>query len=136
MGTGNARDAVSTVNIDNDQLSAMKHKPMGKGPLPLILPDEILAVEPAARAPTPPPSTAKIVTNHKRRFLDVETKPPKDIIRGDVRIRVLQENSIILPPKASAASKSVREAWLAGRRVLKGQIAVPRRKLGGGFVRR
>lgn len=108
----------------------------GKTPLPLLLPEEILAAQPVVRAPTPTLPNSKVAVSQKRKFLDLESKPPKDIKRGGVTIRVLQDNRSILPPKSSQVSQTLRESWLSGRRGFKGEIAVPRRKLGGGFVRR
>lgn len=111
-------------------------KSSAKASLPILLPEEILAAKPVVRPPTPPSSTDKTTIKKKQKFLDVESRPPKDIKRGNVRIRVLQEERSILPPKASQTSKALRESWLAGRQGLKGNIVVPRRKLGGGFVRK
>ena len=108
----------------------------GKTPLPLLLPEEILAAQPVVRAPTSTLPNSKVAVSQKRKFLDLESKPPKDIRRGGVTIRVLQDNRSILPPRSSQVSKALRESWLSGRRGFKGEIAVPRRKLGGGFIRR
>jgi U3 small nucleolar RNA-associated protein 16 len=113
-----------------------KAKSSAKASLPILLPEEILAAEPVVRPPTPPSSINETAIKKKQKFLDAESRPPKDIKRGNVRIRVLQEERSILPPKASQTSKALRESWLAGRQGFKGNIVVPRRKLGGGFVRK
>ena len=107
----------------------------GKTPLPLLLPKEILAATPAVYAPILPFSNSKFAVSQKRKFVDLDPKPPKDIKRGNVNVRVLQDNRSILPPKSSQASKTLRESWLTGRLGAKGKIGVPRRKPGGGFVR-
>ena len=107
-----------------------------KTTLPLLLPDEILAAQPVLSAPRRPFSNSQVAMRQKRKFLDLESKPPKDIKRSDVTIRVLQDKRSVLPPKSSQVSKSLRESWLTGRRGFKGEIGVPRRKLSGGFVRR
>lgn len=104
-----------------------------KGPLPALLPDEILAAEPMIRPPTPPPIVTTI-TSKKHRFIDADPKPPKDIKTGTVKVRVLEDNKSALPPRASKASKSLKESWLAGERGRKG-VTAPRRKIGGGFLR-
>ncbi|CAF9911240.1 MAG: hypothetical protein ALECFALPRED_007210 [Alectoria fallacina] len=107
----------------------------GKTPLPLLLPKEILAATPAIYAPILPFSNSKFAVSQKRKFVDLDPKPPKDIKRGNVNVRVLQDNRSILPPKSSQASKTLRESWLTGRLGAKGKIGVPRQKPGGGFVR-
>lgn len=109
-----------------------------KGPLPALLPDEILAIEPAAHRPTPPidPEARLVSVTKKRKFLDADPKPPKDVKRGSVNVRVLEVQRQLLPPRASKTSKALKEAWLAGRRGPGGAGLVQRRKLGGGFVRK
>ena len=121
--------------IDEDRNPSAKTKFSKKIPLPLLLPEEILAANPPAHALIPPFSNSKLATNQKRKFVDLEPKPPKDIKRGSVNVRVLQDNRSILPPKSSHASKTLRESWLISRRGKKGEIGVPRRKQDGGFVR-
>lgn len=115
------------------------------GALPALLPDEILAAEPLSRLPTPSPESAgpvlaKAPINRKQRFLEDNPKLPKDVRMGNVRIRVLEDQRAILPPRVSKASQSIRESWLAGRpggRLgAKGKVMMERRKVGGGFVRR
>ncbi|KAL8853122.1 MAG: hypothetical protein Q9221_002004 [Calogaya cf. arnoldii] len=109
-----------------------------KDGLPALLPDEILAAEPMARMPTPPPKleVVKATVNTRHRFLDQVSKPPKDIQKGKVRIRVLEDRRAILPPKVSKHSQMLRESWLAGRRGPKGKVVMERKKMGTGFVRR
>ena len=124
------------VTKDEDGKPASKSQTSRKTPLPLLLPEEILAAQPVVRAPKLPFPKSKVAISQKRKFLELESKPPKDIKRGDVTIRVLQDNRSILPPKSSQLSKTLRESWLMGRKGFKGEIGVPRRKLGAGFVRR
>lgn len=126
----------SAAIIDEKQISPVKSKSSSKTPLPALLPDEVLAVELVTRLLTPPLSVDKVFTNKKRRFLDTDSKPPKDIKYGRTKVRVLQANRTTLPPKASTIGKALRESWLLGRRGLKGGLAVPRRKPCGGFVRK
>ncbi len=107
-------------------------------PLPALLPDELLAAEPMARMPTPPlrRDVVNATVNTRRRFLDQTSKPPKDIQRGGVRIRVLEDRRAMLPPKVSKDSQMLRESWLAGRLGSKGRVVMERRKISTGFVRR
>ena len=128
------KTGINTTIAEDGQDTQPKARSSVKTPLPALLPDDILAAKPVIRPPAPPPS-AKIVPNQKRKLLDVESQSPKDIKRGNVKVRVLQDERASLPPKASQTSKALRESWLAGRRGAKGNIIVPRRRLGGGFVR-
>ncbi|KAI4144609.1 MAG: hypothetical protein L6R39_004104 [Caloplaca ligustica] len=109
-----------------------------KDALPELLPDDILAAEPMLRLPTPSPEliVAKAPVNKKQRFLDGSSKPLKDLRKGNVRIRVLEERRGILPPKVSESSQLIRESWLAGRPGAKGKVVMERRKIRGGFIRR
>jgi U3 small nucleolar RNA-associated protein 16 len=101
--------------------------------LPALLPDEILAAEPAIRPPTPPPIVTTVIPK-KHKFIDADPKPPKDVKKGAVKVRVLEDNKSALPPRASKASKHLKESWLAGQQGRK-DSAAKRRKPGGGFLR-
>lgn len=103
--------------------------------LPTLLPKEFLEDGPLMCPPIPPMdiSTKKTPTNNKLKLLHAKSKPPKDIKRGSISIRVLEKNRSLLPPKGSESSKLLRESWLAGHR---GASFVPRKKLGGGFLRK
>ena len=115
---------------DQDNL---KRNWSGKGPLPSLLPDEILAAEPVTRLPTPPSEHSRTIniSSKKTKFLEPDTKPPADVDMGPVCVRVLEVNRGTLPPKASKSSKKIRESWLVGR-----NASMQRRKIGGGFTRR
>jgi len=106
--------------------------------LPALLPDEILTAEPAARPPTPPLNLEhrKKSKPKKHTFVDAEAKPPKDIKRGPVNVRVLEVGRQSLPPKGSKESRNMKESWLAGRRGRNGAGVFERRKIGEGFVRK
>ena len=121
---------------DENEKPSAKFNNSGTTRLPLLLPEEILASQPVVPTPAPPRSHGKVASGKKLKFLDLESKPPKDIKRGRVTISVLEENRSMLPPKSSQDSKALREYWLTGRRGLKSAIVVPRRKPSGGFVRR
>ncbi len=112
--------------------------------LPTLLPDEILALEPTKRPPTPPPAETTTHVSKRHKFFSAGEKPPKDLVRGNVRVRVLDNPSSHLAPKAGKGSKSLKEGWLAGRRGsgrgrgsgIGGEGTYERRKVGGGFGRR
>ena len=107
-------------------------------PLPEFLPDEILAAVPeitSAPAPFNPQKRNDPIKN-KLKVFNNRSKPPKRIKRGSTIIQVLEDDSGILPPKVSESSMSIRQAWLIGRRGTKGKEVIPRRKTGGGFVRK
>ncbi|KAK2756749.1 hypothetical protein FQN54_005195 [Arachnomyces sp. PD_36] len=105
------------------------------GQLPALLPDEILNAEPVARLPTPVSENdrTKPRISQKRKFLDEEQKPPKDVRRGGTTIRVLDGSSgkaNALAPKVSKPGKHVREQWLSGNRGGVGPSGL--RRAGGG----
>lgn len=104
-------------------------------PLPALLPDDILAEEPLSNTSTLPmnPSIPKSSLKTKLKLLDKNSKPPKVIRHGLVQFQVLEVTQGHLPPKASKNSKHIRESWLLGQR---GKSIVPRKRLGGGFVRK
>ncbi|KAI4214730.1 MAG: hypothetical protein LQ351_002805 [Letrouitia transgressa] len=119
----------------------------GELAIPDLLPLELLAEEPAPRAPTPPfpsehrPAQQTSLKAQKRKLLDQDPRPRKDIKVGKYKVRVLEAlvSQTGLPPKASKNSKAVRERWLVGREGAKGKMCVERRGWGvggGGFVRR
>ena len=125
---------LGSVNTRDPQHESSLKSPK-KVPLPLLLPAELLNAEPVIRSPTPPVEVDVVKSSiaRKRKLLERDSKPLKDVQRGGVKIRVLPSGSGHLPPKASKDSKMLRESWLTGQRGPKGGIA--RRKLGGGFVR-
>ena len=130
-------DTSSEEDEDHSQ-NAEQDKWTTQDALPALLPDAILAAEPAPRMPTPPlrRDVMKATVNTRHRFLDQTSKPPKDIQTGKVRIRVLEDRRAILPPKVSKNTQMLRESWLAGRRGRKGDVVMKRRKMGTGFVRK
>ncbi|KAH0544898.1 hypothetical protein FGG08_000978 [Glutinoglossum americanum] len=108
-----------------------------KSGLPALLPDEVLLAEPALRPPTPPlerngRKQSQLVGKHKI----FRERPPRDVRRGPVRVRVLESANEFLPPKVRKASSSIKQRWLAGRPGRNGHPQIERRKVGGGFLRR
>ena len=124
--------STSDPNADSEARS----KASKESRLPVLLPEEILSTGPMIRPLTPPPETSSRDRHliKKRRLLDMNSKPPKDIRHGTLIVRVLDSGPGNMPPKASKESRMLREAWLTGQRGPKGGIE--RRKLGGGFVRK
>ena len=121
-----------SINADSEAT----HRLPSKSQLPLLLPDEVLNAEPVVRPPTPPPE--KPIENtqliKKRQLLSSDSRPPKDIRRGSLTVRVINPGPGVMPPKVSKQSKNMREAWLMGQRGPRGGIE--RRKQGGSFVRK
>ncbi|QGA19638.1 hypothetical protein EYB26_007327 [Talaromyces marneffei] len=110
----------------------------GRRVLPALLPDEILNAEPIHRLPSPPPEEQQKTSTKQHKFFK-EDRPAKDIRRGDVTIRVLENKKEMLPPKNSAVGRHVKAAWQAGQRGRNGTAPGGLKRVGGaskGFVRR
>ncbi|KAI9723355.1 MAG: hypothetical protein M1812_001239 [Candelaria pacifica] len=121
----------------SETLDHLHLPPASRLALPALLPDSILATEPAVRPPTPPPEAeTRMVKTKRHQFFEAEEKPPREIKRGPVSVRVLESNRSRLPPKASRTSKALKEAWLSGRRGREGMNGFERQKIPGGFLRR
>ena len=99
--------------IDENRVSKLSRKKA----LPDLLPDEILAVDPPPRLPTPefkdgkspnesPPRTAQTFEQK----LAKADKPPKDVKRGPVKVRVLEKKNALLPPRANTQSRNLLDA--------------------------
>lgn len=121
--------------IPNPLSHGSSSSPPRREPLPRLLPEELLNAEPLARPLTQPTGLPVVKSDvvKKRKLLNIDSKPPKDIQKGGFKIRVLPASSSNLPPKSSTESKALRESWLLGQRGPKG--GVERRKMGGGFIR-
>ena len=115
-------------------LRTEKHR---KTILPALLPEEVLNAEPANRLPTPPRSSNKPQVKVKRMLLlNGQDKPPKDLVLGNTKIRILQQERTTLPPPSSTKGRGIREKWLLGQRGDKPAMWVPRQKPSSGFVRK
>ena len=132
---------IASTPPDNDENAKQSKKfdidsLLENGKLPDYLPDEILAQDSIPRPPVLPTKTqSKASISSKRKFVDADPKPPKDIRRGNKLLRVLQSNQTTLPPRPSKKSKSIRESWLKGERGrANNTVASKRRKVGGGFL--
>ncbi|KAM5487987.1 hypothetical protein MaudMau93_004381 [Microsporum audouinii] len=105
-------------------------------PLPALLPDEILNAEPSTRPSITAFEAEKLQAGKPRhiRLTDAAEKAPKDIKVGLTAIRVLSHSgngfNSALPPKASNASKRVRENWVGGKRK-RGATGALRHSTGG-----
>ncbi len=104
---------------------------------PELLPEHILAAEPdrPIMAHLLGPNTQGLASK-KHIVFRAEERPPREIKRGPVRVKVLEASNPSLPPPASKVSRHTREQWLQGRVGRKGKPAVERRKVGGGFLRK
>ncbi|KAF2239315.1 hypothetical protein EV356DRAFT_170069 [Viridothelium virens] len=121
-GAGNEDKTISlTQGHDDDenedtitQNSAPKR--LRKKELPDLLPDEILAAAPPVRLPTPEPESEITFPERSPRTAEkVEqtlaktAKAPKDVRRGPVKVRVLEEKNALLPPRANTQSRNLLE---------------------------
>ena len=125
-----------TKAYSKDGETGPKRKKSTKAPLPILLPDEILNAQPTTRAPTPPVAIARVAPNTKKLLFNNQDKAPKDLVHGNTRIRVLQDDRTLLPPKSSTKGRNIREKWLMGQRGSWPRMWVPRQKPSSGFVRK
>lgn len=108
----------------------MAQKPV----LPALLPDDILNAEPSDRFLTLSSGIddSQRQRPHKLRFIENADKPPKDIYRDGVMIRVIGDSSVkkksgaALPPKISKSSHNLKQAWMAGRQWAKAPAGLRR----------
>jgi len=126
-------DDQSSSSSEPTQNTTAHNRPPSKHPLPTLLPLTLLsAPAPAPPSHSPPPPTPQpphqSTLARKLKRQDAALKPVKDIMRGPVRVRVLEKENAMLPPKVERRSMEVRERWLKGR-------GVERQAMRGGFVR-
>ena len=108
-----------------------------KQPLPAILPDEILSIESSIQHPAPPPIISQPQKNTRRKFfVERQDRPPKDLVRGNTKVRIIEPERTGLPPKSSTKGKEIREKWLLGQRGDRPGLWVPRMKQSSSFVRK
>lgn len=126
--------------------------------LPTLLPTSLLDAAGDVRPPTPPRLSPGVDPIQQRReklarhikFLERGEKRVKDVKRGGVNVRVLEEQNELLASKVNQDTKNVRESWLKGRREGKGKgkgtsgkgangkmrfQRMERKAVGGGFLR-
>lgn len=107
-----------------------------RDPVPALLPESILLVEPAGTVfkSNPIPKKSDSASHRLRSLIAV---PPKDLKQGAKTVRILESNRVLLPPTSALSSKGVRESWILGRRSdgRDRNGVVPRRKMGNGFLR-
>lgn len=133
LGEGEASPTATDLAISTEP----QHRPSRKSDLPALLPEDILLAVPTMRPPTPPlqhrgQKHPQPLGKHKI-FTE---KPPKDVKRGPITVRVLESTNKVLAPKVVKATSSIKQSWLAGRPGKNGYPSVERRKVGGGFLRR
>ena len=105
--------------------------------IPEYVPDEILEMEtpleiPAILLSSPGGKHDSQLRNDIIYFQ--EEKAPRDIKRGSVKVRVLNEENMLLPPKAKPQSRHVRESWLKGRPGKRGEATFERRSINRPFL--
>jgi hypothetical protein len=124
------------------------------GEIPALLPDSLLEAVGDRRPPTPPRLLPGLSEKEKReaklrhhiQFLERGEESIKDVKKGSLSLRVLQEQNERRAPKVNRESMSIREKWLKGRdrekkkepKKAKRKMEfkkVERRTVGGGFLR-
>ena len=108
-----------------------------KQQIPEYLPDEILAMEPQLELPADSSALNENVHQRDRRARNIhfrDEKAPKDLKYGSTKVRVLSENNKLLPPKANAQSRRIRESWLEGRPGKRGQAMFERQTISKPFL--
>ena len=83
--------------------------------LPDELPEEILALEPEPSATLLNVKPRRRERPNKRKRLNQDLKPAKDVRIGNTNIRVLPSTNTSLPPPAGRRANNVKEAWLRAR---------------------
>ena len=104
--------------------------------LPELLPEHILNERPGNGMTVHQPHDE--TTSKRARQLKLLTQqdgPPKDIVRGETRIRLLPDQTGILPPRSASKNKQLRERWLLGERGGDSSFWVRRQKPTKGFAR-
>ena len=105
--------------------------------IPEYLPEDILAMESHIDLPITLSSSNEDQqkSNYRNRNIFFhDEKAPKDVKRGSKKIRVLRKENDLLPPKASAQSRYIRESWLKGRPGKRGEVTFERRKYSTPFL--
>ncbi|KAG8531455.1 uncharacterized protein KY384_003084 [Bacidia gigantensis] len=133
------RDVKDEKHVENDEGEMSNDEGKKEDPTtassPPFLPQELLDEEPTVRLPTPDFIPVSPKSSKKKVLLDRE-RPPRDIIRGNTRIRVLPQESSLLPPKSKSNGRQIREKWLMGQRGSNPSMWVPRSKPMSGFLRK
>ncbi|KAL9095599.1 MAG: hypothetical protein Q9165_002031 [Trypethelium subeluteriae] len=105
-------------DAENEDIMSQNPVPkrVRKKALPDLLPDEILAATPPIRLPTPEPESKTTFPKQSPRTAEkveqilVKTaEAPKDVRRGPVKVRVLEEKNALLPPRANMRSRNLLE---------------------------
>lgn len=110
--------------IEEDEPAGPEPKGYSLANIPDLLPDDLLATEAPIRLPTPPPTSDSKHKNGKNLLLANgayaplkvrNEQTPKDLTVRGRNIRIVTQINPLLPPKAVANSKCVREKWMRGR---------------------
>ena len=127
-----ATEVAETTTVDRTNKTSRK-----KRNIPEYLPEDILAMESHIDLPITLANSNEDQQNPNYRNRNIffqDEKAPKDIKRGSKKIRVLRKENKLLPPKASAQSRYVRESWLKGRPGKRGEATLERRKYNTPFL--
>lgn len=109
--------------------------------LPKYLPQELLDAAPAIRPLSPPitiKSSSLAAASRLNKLALLDPKQPKDITRGPVKVRVMQDIASLkfMPPKAErkkGTQREVRDTWMLGRQ---GRFGSSKGVIGSGKVER
>jgi hypothetical protein len=105
-----------------------------KSNIPEFLPSEYLEDDPVdENGPIEALERAISHKSKKIKFVDPEPKKPKDRKKGSTIYRVAEpQGTGLLAPRAATTARSVKEAWLSGKR---GAVAGNRKVVNGGFFK-
>ena len=112
---------ISSDNNESQTTDTMVPSSLHKSTIPDLLPAEFLQDEDAIST-TDPDEVKPQIKPKKMKFFDEVpvSKTPKDRRVGTTTYRVTKSSTLMLAPKASARSRSKKEAWLQGRTSTKG----------------
>lgn len=103
--------------------------------LPELLPEHILDERPGNGTTIHQiHDESSLKRTRKLKLLARQDEPPKDMVRGKTRIRLLPDQRSILPPKSASKNKQLRERWLLGERGGDSSFWVRRQKPMKGFA--
>ncbi|KAF2100230.1 hypothetical protein NA57DRAFT_54328 [Rhizodiscina lignyota] len=107
-------EEIPRTDLDDDAQTAY----ISLSSIPNLLPQELLDAAPEVRPLSPPPLALSTTTSKPDKLDLLNPKRPKDVKRGPVKVRVLQDSNPLLAPKADRKTGTVREAretWMMGR---------------------
>ena len=126
---GNWEEVAKKLKVHPEQ--ALADELLNNGKLPDLLPDSVLAIEAPERKPELDLKDFIVTTTARKhkRFAQTEADKVKDRKVGGTTVRVLNNTNISLPPKASNASRRLKEGLLYGTRRGGGGVISQRKKI-------